>query len=116
MKRRIVIGGLLIASAIVGFILFRPAEVPFAIKLSALDCVYRRLSSFEKQHGRLPSQVEDPERAETVNPCKQKNPWARPLYFGWEIEPGPEGDLIIWAVGPSGEIILKAGYTHDPEY
>jgi len=114
MKRRIVIAGLLIASAIVCFILFRPAHVPAAIQLSAVECVYNHVSSFEEKHGRLPSQVDDPERTEMVAPCKEKFEWARPLYFGWELKPGPEGDLMVWAVGSNGEIVLALSYTHDP--
>ncbi|MFN8220982.1 MAG: hypothetical protein U0S12_12730 [Fimbriimonadales bacterium] len=109
-----VIGGLLIASAIVCFILFRPAKVPAAIKLSAIGCVYNRVAKFEKEHGRLPSQVDDPERTEMVAPCKEQFEWARPLYFGWELEPGPEGRLVVWAVGSNGEIVLALSYTHDP--
>lgn len=114
MKQRIVIAALGIGAALLGFILFRPAEVPFAIQLSAVGCVYERVVSFEKEHGRLPSQVDDPERTEVVAPCKEKFEWARPFYFGWELKPGPEGDLMVWAVGSNGEIVLALSYTHDP--
>jgi len=113
-KKNLIISALGIGAALLGFILFRPADVPFATKLSAIGCVYNRVAKFEKEHGRLPSQVDDPERPDMVLPCKEEFEWARPLYFGWELKPGPEGDLMVWAVGSNGEIVLALSYTHDP--
>lgn len=113
MKRRIVMAGLLSLGALLGYNVFRKAEVPFAVQLSTLDCVYRQISRFEEKHGRLPSQVED-EGTAIVTPCKQQFPWARNLSFGWEVEASPDRDLAVWAAGPEGKVVVMSKYSHDP--